>query len=134
MQQDKYLYVRVWVGVLLRRQDRFLLVQEGPGVTFQQWGIPGGRIEVGHRPEESAVREAKEEVGFDVKLDREVGVFHIQYDAPVHHVFLAAITGGELSYDQDEIIDAKWLTIEEIEAKRDELRFPWLIELVKSLA
>lgn len=135
MQQDNYLYVRVWGGVLLQLNDKFLLVQEGSGgFTHGKWGIPGGRVEVNHTLEESAIREVKEEVGLDIELVKEIGVFHPELDRPVQHVFLGKCIGGELQYQTEELMDAKWLTIEEIKSLHSDMRFPWLVDLVNQLS
>lgn len=34
------------------------------------WAFPGGRVEVGETTQEAAVREVKEEVGLDVRIER----------------------------------------------------------------
>lgn len=39
------------------------------------WSIPGGRQEPGETIRETAIREAREETGYDVELDALVGVF-----------------------------------------------------------
>jgi ADP-ribose pyrophosphatase YjhB (NUDIX family) len=39
------------------------------------WALPGGTMEIGETFGESAIREVKEETGFDVRIDRIVGIY-----------------------------------------------------------
>ena len=56
--------------------------------------VPGSGIETGETPEQAAVREAKEETGLDVRLDRKLRVFD---DAGRKgHYFLVTEFDGEL--------------------------------------
>lgn len=60
--------------VLVRRGDRFLLVEEtdhGGG-----WYLPAGRVEPGETLHEAALREVREEAGIDVVLD---GVYRVEH-------------------------------------------------------
>ena len=63
------------VLVVIERDGKFLLTKrhevsnEGePGWGHDMWQLPGGGVEWNETPEEAAVREAKEEIGVDVKL------------------------------------------------------------------
>jgi ADP-ribose pyrophosphatase YjhB (NUDIX family) len=42
---------------------------------FRKWGLPGGSIETGETFEQAVTREVKEESGYDVKIDRLVGIY-----------------------------------------------------------
>jgi len=53
------------------------------------WALPGGTMDIGETFAQSAVREVKEETGFDVQIDRIIGI----YSDP-RHVF---------EYDDDEV-------------------------------
>ena len=70
-----YLNPRVVASVIIEHGGRVLLQRRAmdPGVGL--WTVPGGFREIGERPEEGAVREAKEEVGLDVSLSGLHGVY-----------------------------------------------------------
>jgi 8-oxo-dGTP diphosphatase len=62
-------HTEVAVGVLIRPVDGALLLSTRPeGKAYAGfWEFPGGKIEAGERPEESLVRELREELGIDVR-------------------------------------------------------------------
>ncbi len=39
------------------------------------WALPGGAMDIGETFAESAIREVKEETGFDVRIDRIAGIY-----------------------------------------------------------
>jgi ADP-ribose pyrophosphatase YjhB (NUDIX family) len=39
------------------------------------WALPGGAMDIGETLGQSAIREVKEETGFDVRIDRIVGIY-----------------------------------------------------------
>src|SRR3989344_9085223 len=122
--------VHVVAGVLLKREDRFLLVQEGEGAKKGLWNWPAGKVDEGYTLEETAVKEAKEETGYNVKLIREIGIFHEGTKEAVKHLFYAEIIGGELNFPKDEIMNAKWFSFEEIKQIKN-LRGNWILEGIK---
>jgi len=81
----------------------------GPG-----WMLPGGRVERTETPHAAAVREAREETGLDVDLERLVLVdAHRARD--VSFVFIGKVTGGEMEPQLGEIAEVGWLERSEIE-------------------
>ena len=114
--------VQVVAGVLVAREGKVLLVQEKQTKVYGQWNLPGGHVDQGETIEQAAIREAKEETGFDVALDAKLLVLHSAVDRPVLHAFAAHITGGQLHYPADEILAAKWFTPAEIRLMTRELR------------
>ncbi|MFC6722922.1 NUDIX hydrolase [Halobium palmae] len=83
-------------SVVARTTDEVLLVREGKTEVQGTWNLPGGRVEVGEDPAETAVRETEEEVGVDVDLLGLVGVY-LGQDAFVDGPFLSITYSGRLS-------------------------------------
>ncbi len=74
-------------------KENFLLVKRR---DVPVWVLPGGGIDDGEQPEEAAVREVREESGFEVKVVRKVAVYTPTGRlASETHLFECAIVGGE---------------------------------------
>lgn len=114
------------VACIVEQDDRFLLVEEmagGQRVINQ----PAGHLEPGERFIEAAKRETLEETGWHVEPEALLGLY--TYFAPsngvTYHRFcfiaraLHPVEGAELD---DGIIGPLWLTRDEIEARRPQLR------------
>lgn len=108
--------VMVVASVVLCRDNKFLLVQEKQPKVYKKWNLAGGRVDEGEDFKQAAAREAKEEAGFDVAVGKELFVLHQSIETPVLHAFAAEITGGELKFPEDEILDARWFSYDEVRA------------------
>ena len=129
---EKLAYIFMVAGVILKKEGKFLLVQEKKPSVYGKWNLPAGKVEVGDTLEQTAVKEAKEESGYDVKLIREIGIYQKDVNRPVMHIFEAKIVGGELNYPKDEILDAKWFSLNEIFAMKEKLRESFIYEAIES--
>ncbi|HEX8182646.1 MAG TPA: NUDIX domain-containing protein [Candidatus Saccharimonadales bacterium] len=122
---------RVVAGCVVRRDDgKYLLVQEKQPKVYGLWNLPAGHVDKGESIEAAAVREAKEETGYDVELGDKIGIYHETIESPVRHAFVATIIGGELKVQPDEILDAKWFSFDEITAMKEDnkLRVDWIYD------
>lgn len=61
----------------------FLIVRSSDD---EHWVLPKGHIEPGERPEETALREVREEAGIEGTIARRVGVWRFDRDAEAVHV------------------------------------------------
>jgi NADH pyrophosphatase NudC (nudix superfamily) len=103
------------VVAVVRRGDRVLMVRRGPRSSFPGFWQPlSGRLEPGETQAEAVVREAREEVGLEVRPLRKV------WECPADgadfrlHWWLAESRTGDVTPDGCEVTDARWLTPEEI--------------------
>jgi len=80
------------------RDGKILLVQER---VDGRWSMPGGWADLGDSPSEMAVREVREESGFNVRAKKVIAVFDANRIQPMefYHsyklIFLCELVGGE---------------------------------------
>jgi len=131
---DNLIFVYLVVGSVIEKDGKFLMVQEKKPFVRGLWNLPAGKAEKDFSLEENAIKEIKEETGFDAKIIREIAVYHNEGSPSVKHAFEAKITGGEVKIPQDEILDAKWYSWEEIKKlnKEHTIRDPWVFEAIKT--
>ena len=125
--------VGVAAACLIFKENKYLLVQEAQQKVYGLWNFPAGHVDKGESLSAAAIREAKEETGYEVKLGQEIAVIHESLEKPVVHVFSASITGGELKAQEDEILDVSWLSFREMEQLNAEGKFrrPWIWDVIK---
>jgi 8-oxo-dGTP diphosphatase len=66
-------------SVLILRGDHVLLVRRAFAPSRGAWDVPGGFVERGETAEAAAKREAREELGVDVRVGGIVGIFPDTY-------------------------------------------------------
>jgi ADP-ribose pyrophosphatase YjhB (NUDIX family) len=111
--------VSVVAGVVVIEDGKVLLVQEAFEKVRGKWNLPAGRVDKGETFEQAAIREAKEETGFDIKIIKPLITIHQSPQDSVLHAFLAKRTGGTLAFDSDEMLDVAWVSVEEALTKLD---------------
>ena len=107
--------VRV-VAAVIRKGDKIFATQRGYGEYKGGWEFPGGKIEENETPQEALVREIKEELGVEIKVEDLIDT--IEYDYPKFHLsmdcFWAQITSGAVVLKEHDA--AKWLTKETLDS------------------
>ena len=105
---------------------RLLLVQETG--HHDGWHVMGGAVDMGESPAETAVREAREEIGVSVRLVRLLDVlggpdYEVRYPngdrtAYVCAVYEARISGGSPAPSDGELSEVAWFAPAELPALR----------------
>ncbi|MCK4248026.1 MAG: NUDIX hydrolase [Methanomicrobia archaeon] len=67
--------IQLAVDLVILEKDRIYLIKRKNDPFKDFWALPGGFVEYGERVEEAALREAKEETGMDIKINKLIGVF-----------------------------------------------------------
>ena len=116
-----YLDPKVAVGTIITdERQHIVLVKRAIEPGYGKWVFPGGYVDRGEPVLTAAVREAREECGLDVRIDRLLNVFSYADRAPVIVVYVATMLGGCLGCD-DEGLEARLFDAAEI--PWDELAF-----------
>lgn len=96
------------------RQKVLLLRRE----VFVLWDLPGGGIEKNERPADAAVREAREETGYRIAVERMVGRYLHQSvygrGDQLTHVFQARVVGGQPKRFGFEVTGLRWFPVADL--------------------
>jgi 8-oxo-dGTP diphosphatase len=109
-----YVDPKVAVGTIISDEHgRIVLVKRAIEPGYGKWVFPGGFIDRGETVEAAALREAREECGLDIRLDRLINIYSYPGVAVIIIAFAATITGGCLNCD-DEGLEAQLFEPEQI--------------------
>ena len=94
---------KIGAAVLAEQDGRVLMVRRTVDPARGTWCLPGGFMEVGETPQQTAIRECKEESGFDVEITRLIDVFYYESfrGSGVLIIYKGRITGGAARPDDD---------------------------------
>ena len=108
-------------SAIVAEADGRILLQRR--IDSGNWALPGGAMDIGETLAESAIREVREETGFDVRIERIVGIYsdpgHVfaYDDGEIRQEFsicmACTITGGSLSVSS-ESTDVRFFPPEDI--------------------
>lgn len=117
------------VGGVVKKDGKYLLVQEAKKECKGKWSIPAGHLEPNETIVEGAKREILEECGLEVEI---TGILHVRKNSEwVNIAFSTNIIGGEIRFDKKEILDAKWFSLDDIINMKQDLRdLDWMLKAI----
>jgi 8-oxo-dGTP diphosphatase len=110
---------RVGVGVFVKKDGKILLQRRIGAHGAGSWSLPGGHLEYGESPEETAMREAREELNVDIKNPRVIGLTNdINAGEGKHYITIfveAEYSCGDPKINEpDKTSDIMWCSIDSL--------------------
>ncbi len=128
--------IKVICGALIVKGDKFVIVQEAKEYVRGKWNIPAGHLEADENILDATRREIKEETDLDIAIDGFIGVFQHKSSLGNNIVgfwFKASVVNGELKHNNDELLNAKWVSFDEfLNFDNKQIRFPQLKNIVEN--
>ena len=106
------------VAAIIRKGDKIFATQRGYGDWKDWWEFPGGKMEPGETPEAALVREIREELSAEIRVD--AFLHTVDYDYPQFHLtmhcYLCSLASEALHLNEHEA--ARWLAPAELASVR----------------
>jgi ADP-ribose pyrophosphatase YjhB (NUDIX family) len=108
-----YLDPKVAVGAICRKDGKIVLLRRAIEPALGKWVFPGGYVDRGESLEDAARREAREEIGAEVRLTGLVDVYSYTGRPVIVVVYEAEVVGGEIR-GGEEALEVRSFDAEEI--------------------
>ena len=108
------------VAAVIKNEDKIFATARGYGEYKGWWEFPGGKIEDGETPEQTLIREIREELTVEISVGELIKT--VEYDYPSFHLsmdcFWAEVISGQIELKEAEaarwlskeaLLDVKWL-------------------------
>ena len=105
------------VAAIIKKNNKVFITQRGHGEFKGKWEFPGGKIEVGETPEDAVVREIKEELKSEVKVESFFDEINDVHGDRCFNVkfYICSLVSGELKLTEH--LASKWVEPIEINEK-----------------
>ena len=104
------------VAAIIRKERKIFATQRGYGEWKDWWEFPGGKMEPGETPEEALMREIREELSTEIRVDELLCT--VEYDYPKFaltlHCYLCSLVTEALHLNEHEA--ARWLANDELDS------------------
>ncbi|NIR60704.1 MAG: NUDIX hydrolase [Gammaproteobacteria bacterium] len=127
--------LRVTVAAVIERDGRFLMVEEvaDSRLVLNQ---PAGHLDEGESLVQAARRETLEETAWHFRPEAVIGLYRWPRPDRAMTFLRIGFSGALETHEPDQPLDegirrAVWLTVEELEARRERLRSPMVLACVR---
>ena len=91
--------------VIATQAEKLLLVQRAHSPLQGYWAPPAGYVEIDETLEAGAMREVREETGYEVSIERLLGIYSRSNTGIIFTVYQGRIIGGQPDPDETETLD-----------------------------
>ena len=102
------------VAAIIRKGEKVFATQRGYGDFKDWWEFPGGKMEPGETCEEALMREIREELSTEIRIDKHLRT--VEWDYPAFHLtlhcYMCRLASEEMHLNEHEA--AKWVDGESI--------------------
>ena len=102
------------VAGIVECEDHIILVRN-VGWPETWYGLVTGFLESGEMPEEGILREVQEEIGLEAELQSYIGMYEFYRSNQLLIAYHVTVESRQVNLCQEEIADAKWIPVEEVE-------------------
>ena len=117
MSIDNYPHLKIkGVTVIVFDENKNVLLIKRRDVPI--WTLPGGTPEPNETLEKTAIRESKEESGYDIEIVSSLDYIHVE-DRPDRNYqvclipYLCKIVGGDGKFNDQEVVDLKFFDLDD---------------------
>lgn len=111
------------MAVVFNNEGKILLSKRyKPGDwAHEKWNLPGGIIDYGEHPANTAIREVKEETGIDIKVDFPLPIVESKAMNEINTdviaiAYIASFVSGSIDTDKDQgTSEARWFSYDDID-------------------
>ena len=108
--------MREAVAVVIKRDDRYLLIKRAKkGEAEDYWCPITGAVEKNETQEQAVIREAREEMGIDVKPIRRVWECFTEDKRYLLHWWFVRVLSDAIEMNPDEVKEYDWVTYPEMQ-------------------
>jgi len=104
------------VAAIIKKDDRIFATQRGYGDWKDYWEFPGGKLEAGETREQALLREIREELDTEIRIDKYLTT--LEWDYPQFHLtmhcYMCSLVTETLHLLEHEA--ARWLSKEELDS------------------
>lgn len=110
-------------GCIIKNSEGKILLIHRNTSKRNQWEIPGGKIDDGENPEQTAKREVLEELGIDVQIIDKIGEKEFSEDGfTMDYIwFNAKIISGKPKLIEENFDEFKYFSLDELKGMKDKL-------------
>ena len=124
--------IHLTVAVVIEIKNRYLMVRE-LCTGAMRYNQPAGHVEPGETPVEAAIRETLEETGWHIEPTSIISFSTYKTASNGVTYYRLAFAAKTIKFDESAEIDsdideAVWLSYEEIQGLKDQLRSPLVLE------